>query len=333
MPDPVINAASLMTGHIYLNGGILARVQNESQLAFVLAHEISHVYHRDALYHFENARRKKKVYETMSLVLLPGGALSELTLDLAFGASLQGYGRESETAADLFALDAMTQTGYDPRQAVDFFNLLMEEKEQYRKGREVFFLSSHPSNQARKDEVEKWLAIHSGEINTFRDASERRGRFQKVMHLLRRENVRWDMELGRWFHALQGINAVIESNQRDPVAFYYRGEIYRIFPVERAKIKQELTPARWKSLEKRNPIEQDLEWYQKAAESYQEALRLDPDYALAQKGIGRAYYHLKEYAKAREAFEKYIMANPQAKDQSIVMGYLTQVEEALAKQA
>ena len=41
--DPTLNAFALPTGHIFVHTGLLARVENESQLAAVLARELSHV--------------------------------------------------------------------------------------------------------------------------------------------------------------------------------------------------------------------------------------------------------------------------------------------------
>ena len=43
MPDPSINAFALPGGYIGVNTGLILLAQNESELASVLAHEITHV--------------------------------------------------------------------------------------------------------------------------------------------------------------------------------------------------------------------------------------------------------------------------------------------------
>ena len=49
VPDIDPNAAALPDDRIYLTTGILARVENEAQLAMVLGHEIGHVIEKHAL--------------------------------------------------------------------------------------------------------------------------------------------------------------------------------------------------------------------------------------------------------------------------------------------
>ena len=55
--DPTINAFSLPNGGIYFHTGLLARLKNESQLAFVTSHEIGHVTERHMLEVFRNFQK------------------------------------------------------------------------------------------------------------------------------------------------------------------------------------------------------------------------------------------------------------------------------------
>ena len=47
--DPTLNAFAMPNGRVYLHTGLLARVENEAQLAAVMAHELTHVTDRHAL--------------------------------------------------------------------------------------------------------------------------------------------------------------------------------------------------------------------------------------------------------------------------------------------
>src|SRR5258706_9740307 len=56
--DPVPNAFALPNGSVYVNTGLIALLENESQLAAILAHEITHVLNRHA--YLQNRSNRKK---------------------------------------------------------------------------------------------------------------------------------------------------------------------------------------------------------------------------------------------------------------------------------
>jgi predicted Zn-dependent protease len=47
--DPTLNAFAMPNGRVYVHTGLLSRLDNESQLAMILGHEMTHVTHRHAL--------------------------------------------------------------------------------------------------------------------------------------------------------------------------------------------------------------------------------------------------------------------------------------------
>lgn len=53
--DPALNAMALPNGTIWVHTGLLARLRNEAQLAFILGHELSHIINKDGLYVYESA--------------------------------------------------------------------------------------------------------------------------------------------------------------------------------------------------------------------------------------------------------------------------------------
>jgi predicted Zn-dependent protease len=54
--DPKLNAFALPNGVIYIHTGILARMDNEAQLAALLAHEMTHCTHRHSLKTLRNIK-------------------------------------------------------------------------------------------------------------------------------------------------------------------------------------------------------------------------------------------------------------------------------------
>jgi len=114
-----VNAFSLPGGFVYVNRGILDFVQNESELAGVLAHEVGHV----VAYHSMNdVARRYWVDRGMSELKTRGLLNDQQVTDM-----LQKYGgpvalfvdrkfnREEESEADLFGLYDVERAGYDPQ--------------------------------------------------------------------------------------------------------------------------------------------------------------------------------------------------------------------------
>src|ERR671924_2960 len=56
--DPSLNAFAYPNGVLYVHTGLLARVENEAQLASVLGHEMTHVINRDAVRQYRSTRTK-----------------------------------------------------------------------------------------------------------------------------------------------------------------------------------------------------------------------------------------------------------------------------------
>ena len=68
--NPSLNAFAYPTGAIYVHSGLLARLQNEAQLATVLAHEIAHIVHRHAIRHLRQDRNKD-LWKRIAVVTAP----------------------------------------------------------------------------------------------------------------------------------------------------------------------------------------------------------------------------------------------------------------------
>lgn len=128
-----INAFCLPGGKIGVFEGLLRIVQNDDQLAVVLSHEIAH-----ALAHHSSER------------------LAHEGLNHGRGGGFWGkaFDREQESEADHIGLFLMTFAGYDPDEAVRFW----ERMERLSQGREVpEILSDHPSDEHRIRDIEKWI--------------------------------------------------------------------------------------------------------------------------------------------------------------------------------
>lgn len=333
--DPTINASAMLTGHIYFHSGILAKLKNEDQLAFVMAHEISHVHHRDVLYYVQNLKRKTVTFKVLDLILTPGAAfvgahgLSGMALSLVYGASVQGYGREEESAADLFALETLLKTGYDPCKVTGFFDVLLLEKEKYKQGFEIYFLSSHPSNTHRKKAAQKWIDEHKADIEKNAPLFKANNAFSPHAYEVLLENAKLNLDLGRYFHALENIEQLRKENRNDPSVDFLEGEVYRMMAERPEKVQEELSPKTWRAIKGSEKEKRKKEWREKSRAAFEKAISRDAAYAPTYKSLGVFYLAEKEYGKAKDHFLKYLELQPDAKDRRSVVRYLSDIEEAV----
>lgn len=151
--DPTINAFALPGGPVYVHTGLLAAVENESQLAGVLAHEIAHV----ALRHGTNQVSKANLIQLPVLLaskaIGSGSLLSQLAqLGIGLGANslLLKFSRTAETQADLLGVQIAAQAGYNPLEMARFFQKLESQGGQ----RIPQFLSDHPNPGNRMKAIE-----------------------------------------------------------------------------------------------------------------------------------------------------------------------------------
>lgn len=153
--SPDVNAFCMPGGKIVVYTGILPYTQNETGLAVVLGHEVGHAIAKHA-----NERMSNQ------LALNYGGAAVGALLEKSssttknIGSALWGLGsevgvmlpfnRKQELEADRLGLILMAIAGYDPNQAISFWQRMSQ---QGSGGLE--FLSTHPSDANRIEEIKK----------------------------------------------------------------------------------------------------------------------------------------------------------------------------------
>ena len=161
LDSPVINAMALSGGFIYVTRGMLAHLNNEDQLATVIAHEIGHVAARHAA--------RQAWQQQIGQGLLLGGAVLSQGLGLpaqdvlnlggmAAQLFLLRYSREDELEADKLGVEYATAAGYDSRDVIGLFQTLdrMQEKE----GQSMpSFLATHPNPGDRIQRIRELTTV------------------------------------------------------------------------------------------------------------------------------------------------------------------------------
>ncbi len=151
--DRAINAFALPGGPIFINRGVIEAADNESQLAGVLAHEISHV----ALRHGTNQASKASAAQ-IPLAILGGmlgsdstaGVLTQLGASFTVSSILLKYSRTAETQADTLGTQILYDSGYDARAMAQFFEKIQAQDQG---GQPVEFFSNHPNPGNRIERV------------------------------------------------------------------------------------------------------------------------------------------------------------------------------------
>lgn len=165
--DEQINAFALPGGKVAVYTGILKVTKNEAGLATVMAHEVAHALQRHGA-----ERYSRGILEQIGqLGAVAGAAAGGIDPGVAVGAmSAYGVGvslpnsRAQESEADYIGLQLMAKAGYDPREAVDFWERMsgcprkMIGKFCFRTKNSIpEFLSTHPSDISRIKNIEAWI--------------------------------------------------------------------------------------------------------------------------------------------------------------------------------
>jgi predicted Zn-dependent protease len=154
-----VNAFALPGGFFYVNSGLILRAQEESELAGVMAHEISHVTAR----HGTKNATKGQILQlaTIPLVLLGPAGLAGYGLyeglNVALPLTFLKFSRDAEREADFLGLQYMYKAGYDPNGYVTFFERIQAD-EKRRPGTIPKVFSTHPPTPDRIENAQKEIA-------------------------------------------------------------------------------------------------------------------------------------------------------------------------------
>ena len=292
-----LDAFAYPNGMIYIHTGLLARMENEDQLAAVLAHELIHCTQRHALRAFRRYRDQPAVLTAVQHAIFKTKGLQEMARYLGVSgamAAISGYTRELEAEADLLGIELMTAAGYNAKEAFALFDHMISEIEQ--EGlEEPFFFGSHPSVRQRVDNLQNLPdPVYLKERPVIKN---RKLYFAKLGRLFL-DNAGLDIRLGRFQAARRGIEKFLQIKPDDSRAFFLLGEIYR---------------------QQGQTIDTHM-----ALKNYNHAISLDPGYAAPHKAIGLIHYKNGHHALAKKFFESCLQLSPNTPDKAYIQGYIRQ---------
>lgn len=161
----VPNAWALPGGKIAINRGLLVKLEDESELAAVLSHEIVHA----AARHGASQMSRGTLFNVgatvagIAAINTDYGSLIALGTQVGGAAWMASYGRDDELESDEYGMVYMSRAGYDPQGAVELQKAFVEMSG----GAQQDFISglfaSHPPSQSRVDaNIRKAQALPAG---------------------------------------------------------------------------------------------------------------------------------------------------------------------------
>lgn len=350
--DPVPNAFAMPNGSIYINTGLLALLEDESQLAAVVAHEVTHVSERHT--YLQNRSLRKKVLAINIINTIgnwnPIGGPAGLAIGLIatvspfmLAISVLGYSREQEKEADLEGLKAATAAGFAADGMPNSFKVMQKDIE----GEQMnSFYSDHPKLQERVIYTSSNISADAKKLSED-EANTARADYLAFMEAVDRHDVELAINEGRFRSAVFVSQKLVTLHPDSSENAFYLAESYRTLGPRNAELtSQQLTSGAKKkaakSLSKRTLEELDAEllatpagqeaWKtnsQKAETLFIRALELDRFNARAHRGLGMLYEKLNRKQDAASEYAKYLELAPNAIDTERIRRRVTVLRESM----
>mgnify|MGYP003669820794 FL=1 len=298
---PYFNASMAPNGVMQVWTGLMLRVENEAQLATVLAHELAHYRKRHSVKMWNSARNTGDFLAFFNLTL--GGVgygLVGAVASVAGLGSIQAYSRDLESEADELGQDYLYNAGYNPTEAAYLWEKIRDEYEVGERERTAVFFASHPSPEDRVENLKNRAKSYPHHPQKMQHSKD--GQFRKLVA------ARWQgwlmdlVDTGAYDETLFIISNLKNRDFSPGALAFYRGDVFR-----------------------RRNEDGDLE---KAKTAYLEAAAAPDAPAKTYKNLGLVAKRLKDNSKAIEYFEIYLARYPMASDRFLVESYIKQLRHS-----
>lgn len=349
--DPQPNAFALPNGSIYVTTGLMTLIDNESQLAAIIAHELTHVMRRHTYVHNRSNRKKFLTMNVMSAIgaYAPGGIVGAVitvvttVAPFIMMATIYGYSRDLEREADLKGIDMMISAEYSPEEMVNVMKLLDKDIE----GENVrLFYNDHPSLDERIKYLSSYLGARADRVTHQMELNRERAAYFRNVESAMRHNLQLAINAGRVRSAVYLAQRLVDFHD-DSENLFWLAEAYRTLGPRAPQLtEKELTNSAKKDAskkrEKRTVEEEEREllatpagkdnWQrhqQMAEELYRRALNAENPAPVAHRGLGMLYEKVGRGAEAAVEYEKYLELSPSAIDRERIQRRIEGLKEKL----
>lgn len=311
MRNSYFNASMFPSGMMVVHTGLMARIRNEAQYAAVLGHEAGHYFRKHTIQQYRSIRRKSAA---MAFIGVAAGAAAGVSsaggswinaayaINTALMMSMFQFSRGEESEADAYGITLMANSGYAPDAASEIWKQIIDERR----------ASAAHRKKRYKDESKSAFSTHPPSEDRMIDLAE------TAVYLASRRDARTADGRAEWQAAIAPHRAQLLDEQvkvNDPGASlylveslakdgwtgllrYHEGEVYRM----------------------RGSAGDDV----KAADAYAAATALPDAPPEAWRAHGYALIKAGKAADGREALNRYLAMNPEAKDAGVIRFTLAQ---------
>ncbi len=159
------NAFACPGGIIFLSSALVKSMEDESQLASVLAHEIAHVSHKHAL----SSIKRAKFFDGVGKITVStmkgnkGKQFQGLIGNLQTVLFDRGLDKSMEFEADISGMEATYRTGYDPSAFIDVLTML--QNKEYNASKAGSWFSTHPPLDQRIAKCRNQMTLYRDSQN------------------------------------------------------------------------------------------------------------------------------------------------------------------------
>jgi tetratricopeptide (TPR) repeat protein len=295
---PHFNATMAPNGYMQIWTGLMLRTRNEAQLAYVLGHEIGHFQRRHSIQRWRDARNKTDFGAILQVATAAAGVGYAGSLaQLAVYASILAFSRDQEREADDVGFAVMAKAGYDPEQAAQIWEALLEERDASDKPDQLVFFATHPSTEERITTLrERARAMLSQGFSGDTGAEA----YRRIVGPFRDEWLRDEFRKRQFAETEVVMNRLLDDDEQDGEIRYMQGEFYRMRDEEGDE--------------------------DRAIEAYETALLEDGTPPETHRSLGLVYWQAGRDDEAYASFEEYLRAAPRASDRKMIESYMTQLD-------
>ncbi len=171
--DQLINAYYIGDGNIMLFEGLLQKLNTEDQLAGLVAHEMGHAVEK----HLTEDLERNMGLSILNLLFnhFTDDQYQTMT-NVAQNLIANGYSREQEQESDIYAVDLMIRSGYDPQGLIELMKIFKENSSNFKL---LEFTQTHPIPESRIEYLEDYLAQKNSKNAAVNSSSENQNSSQK----------------------------------------------------------------------------------------------------------------------------------------------------------
>jgi len=293
---PWFNAFMMPNGTMVIWSGLMLRAETESQLAFVLAHELGHFVRQHSIRSYRKQKNAERWLTALTIVSPAAGLLSTIS---ATGVLLK-YSRDYEREADEYSIEQLRLAGLNPASGGNLFKAVQEEDAASNREKRGIFFATHPTT---KERIETISAANN-------DVDLREGGSAEFHNIKSKYADKWlQQELSKRNYA--GTLVLLKNLRQSATPGsefasqldYYQGEVFR----------------------KRG----DGDDLQNAKKYYNRSLSAATPNPVIYRKLGAIEQMLNQPLMAIDSYETYLRLSPNAKDTSQIKTMIQSIKQVL----